>query len=162
MSPTDIARFTLWWGPGILMMVMFGYIFLKIAHYWIGKSMDTKRQQMDNAYSLARQYIEQFLRSQSSQADALSRLANSVEHRESVESFEHQEMLIAIKALHRKLDHLAGGSMGPEPSWGDARSLSKLPAAGPAPVDSSAQPGSTGAPRAAHPLHQPEAASHAS
>jgi hypothetical protein len=68
--------------------------------------MEVKRQQMDGAYALVRQYIEQFLGAQSGQADALSRLANSVEHRESQESFEHQEILIALKALHRDMNNL--------------------------------------------------------
>jgi hypothetical protein len=61
---------------------------------------------MDGAYALVRHYIEQFLGAQSGQADALSRLANSVEHRESQESFEHQEILIALKALHRDMNSL--------------------------------------------------------
>jgi hypothetical protein len=96
----------LWWGPGILVLIVFGYGFLRLAHYWIEKSMEVKRQQMDGAYALVRQYIEQFLGAQSGQADALSRLANSVEHRESQESFEHQEILIALKALHRDMNNL--------------------------------------------------------
>jgi hypothetical protein len=84
----------------------FGYGFLRLAQYWIEKSMEVKRQQMDGAYGLARQYIEKFLGAQSGQAEALSRLANSVEHHESQESFEHQEILIALKALHRDMDGL--------------------------------------------------------
>jgi hypothetical protein len=84
----------------------FGYGFLRLAHYWIEKSMEVKRQQMDGAYALVRHYIEQFLGAQSGQADALSRLASSVEHRESQESFEHQEILIALKALHRDMNSL--------------------------------------------------------
>jgi len=106
MSPLDIQRVALWWGPGILVLIIFGYGFLRLAHYWIEKSMEVKRQQMDGAYSLIRQYIEQFLGAQSGQADALSRLANSVEHRESQESFEHQEILIALKVLHRDMNSL--------------------------------------------------------
>jgi hypothetical protein len=106
MNPLDIQRVALWWGPGILLLIAFGYGFLRLAHYWIEKSMEVKRQQMDGAYGLVRHYIEQFLGAQSGQADALSRLANSVEHRESQESFEHQEMLIALKALHRDMNSL--------------------------------------------------------
>ena len=106
MNPLDIQRVALWWGPGILVLIIFGYGFLRLAHYWIEKSMEVKRQQMDGAYGLVRQYIEQFLGAQSGQADALSRLANSVEHRESQESFEHQEILIALKALHRDMNSL--------------------------------------------------------
>src|SRR5208337_2192848 len=106
MSPLDLQRVALWWGPGILVLIVFGYGFLRLAHYWIEKSMEVKRQQLDGAYGLVRRYIEQFLGAQSGQADALSRLANSVEHRESQESFEHQEMLIALKALHGDIDNL--------------------------------------------------------
>ena len=106
MNPFDVQRVALWWGPGILVLIIFGYGFLRLAHYWIEKSMEVKRQQMDCAYGLVRHYIEQFLGAQSGQADALSRLANSVEHRESQESFEHQEMLIALKALHRDMNGL--------------------------------------------------------
>jgi hypothetical protein len=107
MNPLDIQRVALWWGPGILVLIIFGYGFLRLAHYWIEKSMEVKRQQMDGAYALVRHYIEQFLGAQSGQADALSRLANSVEHRESQESFEHQEILIALKALHRDMNSLS-------------------------------------------------------
>jgi hypothetical protein len=106
MNPLDIQRVALWWGPGILVLIVFGYGFLRLAHYWIEKSMEVKRQQMDGAFSLVRHYIEQFLGAQSGQADALCRLANSVEHHESQESFEHQEILIALKALHRDMNSL--------------------------------------------------------
>lgn len=106
MNPIDIQRVALWWGPGILVLIIFGYGFLRLAQYWIEKSMEVKRQQLDGAYGLVRRYIEQFLGAQSGQADALSRLANSVEHRESLESFEHQEMLIALKALHGDINNL--------------------------------------------------------
>ena len=106
MSPLDLQRIALWWGPGVLVLIIFGYGLLRLAHYWIEKSMEVKRQQMDGAYALVRQYIEQFLGAQSGQADALTRLANSVEHRESQESFEHQEILIALKALHRDMNGL--------------------------------------------------------
>jgi hypothetical protein len=106
MNPFDLQRVAIWWGPGILILIVFGYGFLRLAHYWIEKSMEVKRQQMDGAYGLVRQYIEKFLGAQSSQADALSRLATSVEHRESQESFEHQEILIALKAMHRDVENL--------------------------------------------------------
>ena len=96
----------LWWGPGVLVLIIFGYGVLRLAQYWIEKSMDVKRQQTDGAYSLVRQYIEKFLGAQSGQAESLSRLANSVEHRESQESFEHQEILIALKALHHDMSGL--------------------------------------------------------
>jgi hypothetical protein len=106
MNPLDVQRVALWWGPGIVMLLSLGYGFLRLAHYWIEKSMEVKRQQMEGAYGLVRQYIEKFLGAQSGQADALSRLANSVEHHESQESFEHQEILIALKALHRDMNSL--------------------------------------------------------
>ena len=106
MNPFDLQRVALWWGPGILILIVFGYGFLRLAHYWIEKSMEVKHQQMDSVYGLIRQYIEKFLGAQSGQADALSRLANSVEHRESQDSFEHQEILIALKALHRDMNSL--------------------------------------------------------
>ena len=106
MNPLDIQRVALWWGPGILVLIVFSLGFFRLAQYWIEKSMEVKRQQLDGAYGLVRRYIEQFLGAQSGQANALSRLANSVEHRESQESFEHQEMLIALKALHRDIDNL--------------------------------------------------------
>jgi len=106
MSPLDMQHVALWWGPGVLVLIAFGYGFLRLAQYWIDKSMDVKRQQLEGAYGLLRQYIEKFLGAQSGQADALSRLANSVEHHESQESFEHQEILIALKALHRDMNTL--------------------------------------------------------
>ncbi len=96
----------LWWGPGILLLLVFAYGFLRLARYWIAKSMELKRQQIESVFGITRQYIEQFLNSQRSQADALSRLASSIEQRNSVESFEHQEMLIAIKAMHRDMEAL--------------------------------------------------------
>jgi len=102
----DLERLGLWWGPGIVVLVIFGYGVLRLAHYWIEKSHEVKRQQVESIFALLRQYIEQFLHSQGSQADALSRLATSVEHRESVDSFEHQEILIALKAIHRDLGTL--------------------------------------------------------
>ena len=107
MIPHDLERLVVWWGPGMLLLMLFSYGFLRLAHYWIEKSMEVKRQQLDSAFGIVRQYIEQFLGTQKSQADALTRVATTVEQRESVESFEHQEMLIALKALHRDLDSLA-------------------------------------------------------
>jgi hypothetical protein len=84
----------------------FGYGALRLAHHWIEKSMDVKREQTETAFGLLRDYIEQFLSAQQAQAEALSRLAGSVERRDSHESFEHQEMLIALKALHHALGEL--------------------------------------------------------
>jgi hypothetical protein len=106
MNPLDFEHMTVWWGPGVLILVAFGWGFFRLARYWIEKTMEMKRQQMDGAYGLVRQYIEKFLGAQSGQADALARLANSVEHHESQESFEHQEILIALKALHHDMGNL--------------------------------------------------------
>jgi hypothetical protein len=106
MNPLDFEHVALWWGPGVLVLITFGWGFFRLAQYWIGKSMEMKRQQMDGAYGLVRQYIEKFLGAQDGQADALARLANSVEHHESQESFEHQEILIALKALHHDMNTL--------------------------------------------------------
>ena len=106
MNPSDLQHVALWWGPGVLVLIAFGWGFFRLAEYWIGKSMEVKRQQMDGAYGLVRQYIEKFLGAQSGQADALARLANCVEHHESQESFEHQEILIALKAMHHDMDGL--------------------------------------------------------
>ncbi|MBZ5516452.1 MAG: hypothetical protein LAN62_16695 [Acidobacteriia bacterium] len=104
--PDDLNSIALWWGPGILVLLIFGYGVLRLAHHWIEKSMDVKREQTESAFRVARDYIEQFLSAQQSQAEALSRLASSVEQRDSHESFEHQEMLIALKAMHRDIAEL--------------------------------------------------------
>ncbi len=106
MSSLDAERMALWWGPGVLILIVFGFGFLKLARYWLEKSMEMKRQQMESVFGMARTYVEQFLGTQKCQADALARLAASVEHRDSTESFEHQEMLIALKALNRDVESL--------------------------------------------------------
>lgn len=102
----DAARLTMWWGPGVLILLVFGFGFLKLARYWMEKTMDMKRQQMESTFEAAREYVEKFLGAQKLQADALTRLATSVEHRDSVESFEHQEILISLKALHQDVERL--------------------------------------------------------
>jgi hypothetical protein len=107
--PDNLEQFALWWGPGIVLLVLAGLGFLRLAQHWIEKSLEVKRQQTDSALRLARDYVEQFLSTQQSQAEALSRLATSVECRDTHESFEHQEMLIALKALHREVTELACG-----------------------------------------------------
>ena len=104
--PDNLDKLALWWGPGILVLMVFGYGLLRLGHHWIEKSMDVKRQQTESALGVVREYIEQFLSAQQSQAEALSRLAGSVERRDSHESFEHQEMLIALKAMHRDITGL--------------------------------------------------------
>lgn len=101
--PENLEQIAMWWGPGILVLMVFGYGLLRLAHHWIEKSLEVKRDQMESLFGIVREYIEQFLSTQQSQAEALSRLATSVEQRDSHESFEHQEMLIALKALHREL-----------------------------------------------------------
>ena len=106
MSLSDVERLGIWWGPGILILIIFGLGSLKLAKYWIEKSMEMKRQQMESVFEMARTYVEQFLGTQQCQADALTRLATSVERRDSIESFEHQEMLISLKALHRDVESL--------------------------------------------------------
>lgn len=106
MSASEALHIGLWWGPGVLILILFGFGFLRLARYWIEKSMDVKRQQMQSTFGMARQYIEMFLGAQKSQADALTRLATSVEHRDSVESFEHQEILISLRALHQDVERL--------------------------------------------------------
>ena len=79
----------------------------RLALHWIDRSMDVKRRQMESSFDIARTYLEQFVSAQKSQADAFSRLATAVERRDSEDSFEHQEMLIAIKAMHQQLSALA-------------------------------------------------------
>ena len=107
MLPESLWQMAVWWGPGVLIVLALGYGSLRLAHYWIEKNMEAKRHQMENLFGIARQYVEQFLSTERQQADALSRLAASVEQRDSRDSFEHQEMLIAIKAMHRDLESLA-------------------------------------------------------
>jgi len=106
MMPAELENVVVWWGPGILLLMVFGYGLMRLAHHWIEKSLDFKRRQMESVVSLAQQYVEQFLGAQKSQADALSRLATSIEQRDSMETFEHQEMLIALKAMHGDLGAL--------------------------------------------------------
>ena len=69
MNPLDFEHVALWWGPGVLVLITFGWGFFRLAQYWIGKSMEMKRQQMDGAYGLVRQYIEKFLGAQDGQAE---------------------------------------------------------------------------------------------
>jgi hypothetical protein len=106
MMTDEINHVMVWWGPGILVLMVLTYGLLRLAHYWIEKTTQVKSQKMESSFGLARQYVEQFLGAQRSQADALSRLATCTEHRESIDSFEHQEILIALKAMHRDLDSL--------------------------------------------------------
>src|SRR3989442_12914595 len=98
--PFDLARFTLLWGPGILVLVVFSYGFSRLALHWIDKSMEVKRQQTESSFDIARTYLAQFVSAQKSQADAFSRLATAGERRDSEDSFEHQESLNALKAMN--------------------------------------------------------------
>ena len=54
MAPFDLARFTLLWGPGILVLVVFSYGFSRLALHWIDKSMEVKRQQTESGFDMAR------------------------------------------------------------------------------------------------------------
>ena len=106
MVPQDLERYMVLWGPGILILVVFGYGFLRLALHWIDRTMEVKRKQMDSAFDIARDYVGQLAGASRSQAEALSRLAGAVEHRDSVEGYEHQEMLVALKVLHRNVEEL--------------------------------------------------------
>jgi hypothetical protein len=103
MFPAELQHAAILWGPGVVILLLFGFGFLRLAHYWVEKTMEYRRYQMESAFGITRQYIEQFLNSQKSQAEALSRLAGSVEQRETRDGFEHQEILIALKAIHRDM-----------------------------------------------------------
>jgi len=100
MIPSELGHAAVWWGPGVVILLLFGFGFMRLAQYWMEKTMEYRRYQMESAFGITRQYIEQFLNSQRSQAEALSRLAGSVEQRETRDGFEHQEILIALKAIH--------------------------------------------------------------
>lgn len=106
MVPQDVERYIVLWGPGILILIVLAYGFMKLAYHWIDRAAEVKRFQMDGAFDIARDYVGQLAGAAKSQAEALSRLAGAVEHRDSVESYEHQEMLIALKALHRSVGEL--------------------------------------------------------
>lgn len=104
--PPDLDRVALWWGPGVLILLVAAYGGLRLARYWIEKSMEYRRQQMESVSSIARQYVEQFLGGQKAQADAVARLAVSIEQRDTREGFEHQEILITLKAVHHDVERL--------------------------------------------------------
>ena len=106
MISSELERAALWWGPGVVLLILFGYGFLRLAHYWVEKMMEFKKFQVEGAFGMARQYVEQFLGTQRAQAEALGRLAGSVEQKDSHDSFEHQEILIALKAINRDIASL--------------------------------------------------------
>ena len=98
----------IWWGPGVLILLVFSYGLLRLAQVWIERSMDARRRQMESVFGMAEQYVKQFLNAQRSQAEALGRLASSVEQSDSRDSMEHQQILIALRAMHgdiKKLIH---------------------------------------------------------
>jgi hypothetical protein len=108
MNSIDAGRFALLWGPGVLVLMVFTYGLMRLAQYWIEKSMEFKRRQMDAVFEALRTHVEQFISAQKSQADAFSRLASATEQRESHDSFEHQEILIALKAQRDQLAAMTG------------------------------------------------------
>lgn len=106
MIPSDLSHYIVLWGPGILILIVLSYGLLRIAYHWIDRTMEVKRRQSDSVFEVARDYVAQLAGASKSQADALTRLAAAVEHRDSLESYEHQEMLISLKALHRSVGEL--------------------------------------------------------
>jgi len=109
MPPLDFTRWALLWGPGVLVLVVFSYALVRLAYHWIDKSVEVKRQQTESLFEVARTYLQQLVSAQKSQADAFSRLASTVEHRDSHDGLEHQEMLIALKAMRETLDSVVEG-----------------------------------------------------
>ncbi len=107
MMPDDLAQMALWWGPGVLLLLAFTYGFMHLARLWIERTMDSKRRQMESAFGMAEQYVKQFLSVQASQADALSRLASSVEKSDSRDSLEHQQILVALRAMHQDIERVS-------------------------------------------------------
>ena len=118
MAPFDIGQFALLWGPGILVLALFSYGLLRLACHWIDRSTEAKRRLTENLVDVARTYLDQFVSAQKSQADAFSRLASAVEQRDSADSLEHHQMLIAIKAMHRDMESMA---KSPGIAWGGRR-----------------------------------------
>lgn len=106
--PENLDKIALWWGPGMLILMVFAYGFLKLAQHWIDKFTELKREQTERAFGVARDYVGQLANAHQSQAEAFSRLAGAMEHRNSMESYEHQEMLVALKALNRDVQFLTG------------------------------------------------------
>jgi hypothetical protein len=98
----------------VLILIVLSYGSMRLAYHWIDRWMEVKRKQMDSAFDIARDYIGQLAGASKSQAEALSRLAAAVEHRDSLESYEHQEMLVALKAIHHNVLALSGESRGLE------------------------------------------------
>ncbi len=108
LLPDDLYHIAIWWGPGALLLMAFGYGCLRLARVWIDRTMDARRRQTESLFTLAGEYVERFLGAQRSQADALLRLAESVERADSRDSMEHQQILIALKALHQEVKAIEG------------------------------------------------------
>jgi len=106
MMPEDFAHVAMWWGPGMLLLLAFSYGLLRLAQVWLERTLDAKRRQMESLFSMAEQYVKQFLNAQLAQAEALSRLASSVEQSDSRDSMEHQQILIALRAMHGEIKRL--------------------------------------------------------
>jgi len=112
MDALNFEKFALLWGPGIVVLGVFSFTGAKLAQYWIDKSMEHRRKQIEGTFEIARTYLDQIVSAQRSQSDAVTRLAATVEQGGSKVGFEHQEMLTAIKALHRHVDGLVRGKAG--------------------------------------------------
>jgi len=106
MMPQDFAHMAMWWGPGMLLLLAFSYGLLRLAQVWLERTLDAKRRQMESLFGMAEQYVKQFLSAQLSQAEALSRLASSVEQSDSRDSMEHQQILVALRAMHGDLKRI--------------------------------------------------------
>jgi len=118
MMPEDFAHMAVWWGPGVLLLLAFSYGLMRLAQLWIERTLDAKRRQMESVFGMAEHYVQQFLNAQRSQADALSRLASSVEQSDSRDSLEHQQILVALRAMHRDIERMA---QRPEEGRGTAK-----------------------------------------
>jgi hypothetical protein len=112
MMPEDFAHMAMWWGPGVLMLLVFSYGLLRLAQVWIERSMESRRRQMESVFGMAEQYVKQFLNAQRSQAEALGRLASSVEQSDSRDSMEHQQILIALRAMHGDVQRVVERAVG--------------------------------------------------
>jgi hypothetical protein len=112
MMPQDFAHMAIWWGPGVLILLAFSYGLLRLAQVWIERSMDARRRQMESVFGMAEQYVKQFLNAQRSQAEALGRLASSVEQSDSRDSMEHQQILIALRAMHGDIQRIVERAVG--------------------------------------------------
>lgn len=112
MMPQDFAHMAMWWGPGAVLLLAFSYGLLRLAQVWIERSMDARRRQMEGLFGMAEQYVKQFLNAQVSQAEALSRLASSVEQSDSRDSMEHQQILIALRAMHGDIQRVVERAVG--------------------------------------------------